>query len=193
MENNNDENMLVQQVLSGNRKAFELLVQRYEKLVLHIVTPLVGINADREDLCQDIFIKVYKSLNTFQFRSRLSTWIGNIAYNTCVNFIQKKRHNLLADVFTGDLATGIENGAFDVSAAGVAADPEEIFIKKQEIKYLAQAIEQLPVLQKTILLLFHQDGLSLQEISNIFELPVNTVKSHLFRARKSLKEQLNQK
>jgi RNA polymerase sigma-70 factor (ECF subfamily) len=94
-----NEPLLVKQVLSGNRKAFEGLVRQYEGLVLHIVTPLIGVNEDREDICQDIFTNVYEKLVTFQFKSKLSTWIGNIAYNTSINFLKKKKHILLNDLF----------------------------------------------------------------------------------------------
>ena len=85
-----DERELVSKVIAGNRKAFEQLVHQYENLVLHIVTPLIGVNADREDICQDVFIKVYEKLNQFEFKSSLATWIGRIAYNTSLSFLQKK-------------------------------------------------------------------------------------------------------
>lgn len=177
MDNVQDEKILVQQVLSGDRKAFERLVRQYEALVLHIVNPMIGNLADREDLCQEIFIKVYQHLNGLEFRSRLSTWIGTIAWNACVNFLQKKRNVAVADLFATD----------ETPSSGSPPTPEDLLIKKQEAKFLTSAIEQLPVVQKTVLLLFHHDDLSLEEIAQILGIPVNTVKSHLFRARKNLK------
>jgi RNA polymerase sigma-70 factor (ECF subfamily) len=177
MGNAQDEKKLVQQVLSGDRKAFERLVRQYEALVLHIVNPMIGNLADREDLCQEVFIKVYQCLNGFEFRSRLSTWIGTIAWNACVNFLQKKRDVPVGDLFAAD----------ETLSADSPPTPEDLLIKKQEAKHLTAAIEQLPAVQKTVLLLFHHDDLSLDEIAQILSIPVNTVKSHLFRARKNLK------
>lgn len=181
MDRNIDDRLLVRQVLSGNRKAFEQLVRQYEGLVLHIVTPIIGHTADREDICQDIFIKVYEKLETFQFRSKLSTWIGNIAYNTSINFLQKRKNILMGDLFS-------EQPGVDFSEETFNAD--EILIEKENTKLLLMAVDRLPGIQKSILLLFHMDELSLEEISQLMEIPVNTVKSHLFRARKSLKEML---
>ncbi|WP_198175046.1 RNA polymerase sigma factor [Spirosoma arboris] len=192
-QTNVDEQWLIEQVLSGDRKAFEGLICQYEGLVLHIVSPLVGINADREDVCQDIFMKVYEHLGTFQFRSKLSTWIGNIAYHTSLNFLQKKRNILLADLFPDNPETDSTNESVGNKWEDEALNPEQIIIKEQELTYLAEAIDQLPVLQKTVLLLFHQDELSLEEISQILDVPVNTIKSYLFRARKALKKTLRDK
>ena len=185
MYTNNEERWLVEQVLSGNRKAIGQLVTQYERLVLHIVTPLIGINEDREDLCQDIFLKVFEKLHTFEFRSKLSTWIGNIAYNSSINFITKKRNILFSE-----LAIDHED---DVSPATtmINEDPGQLMVAKEQLSFLQQAIDQLPPMQRTIILLFHYHDLSLDEISDITGDPVNTVKSHLFRARKKLKEKLS--
>ena len=185
MYTNNEERWLVEQVLSGNRKAIGHLVTQYERLVLHIVTPLIGVNEDREDLCQDIFLKVFEKLHTFEFRSKLSTWIGNIAYNSSINFIKKKRNILFSE-----LALDHDD---DISAAStmINEDPGQLMIAKEQLSFLQQAIEQLPPVQRTIILLFHYHDLSLDEISAITGDPVNTVKSHLFRARKKLKEKLS--
>ena len=187
----NEETYLVKQVLSGNREAFESLIRQYEGLVLHIVTPLIGINADREDICQDVFLKVYEKLNGFQFRSKLSTWIGNIAYNTSINFLKRKKNILLSDL------APTESGAEDditVAFGNVQQDDslnaEEILVEREKMSSLVKAIDELPALQRSILLLFYQDELTLEEIGEISEIPVNTVKSHLFRARRTLKEKL---
>jgi RNA polymerase sigma-70 factor (ECF subfamily) len=185
MVDSGTENILVNEVLIGNRKAFVKLIQQYEGLVLHIVTPLIGINQDREDICQDVFIKVYEKLNTFQFKSKLGTWIGNIAYNTSINFLTKKRNILLSDLLSTDDET-----AFIEKLESDYFNPEQIIIKKENLNDLNKSIDKLPELQRSILLLFYKDELSLDEISNIIEMPINTVKSHLYRARKSLKELL---
>jgi len=191
MKSEIDEKILIESVLLRDRVAFEKLIRQYERLVIHIVTPLINNEKDREDLCQDIFLKVYENLHTFQSRSALSTWIGNIAYNTSINFLRKKKNILLDDIFEpgndNDSAT-YEN----FINKNETQSPERLLIQKEESKLLHAAVDKLPVIQKTLLLLFHQDQLSLDEISVIVEMPVNTVKSHLFRARAGLKEMLIQ-
>ena len=185
MYTNNEERWLVEQVLSGNRKAIGQLVTQYERLVLHIVTPIIGVNEDREDLCQDVFLKIFEKLHMFEFRSRLSTWIGNIAYNSSINFIKKKR-NILFSELAKDHDEDISPGATMINE-----DPGQLMIAKEQLSFLQQAIDQLPPVQRTIILLFHYHDLSLDEIGVITGDPINTVKSHLFRARKKLKEHLS--
>jgi len=182
-----DEKYIIKEVLSGNREAFVLLIKQYEGLVLHIVTPLIGVNEDREDICQDIFIKVFEKLNSFQFNSKLGTWIGNIAYNTSINFLRKKRNILLSSLVMPEN----ELSFFETTSADFNS-PEQIFIKQEDISQLNLMIDKLTEIQKATLLLFYQDELSLEEISKILEMPVNTVKSHLFRAKKSLKQLMTQ-
>jgi RNA polymerase sigma-70 factor (ECF subfamily) len=192
MQGRIDEKLLVNEILSGNRKAFVRLVKQYEALVLHIVTPLIGVNENREDICQDVFIKVFENLPAFQFRSKLGTWIGNIAYNACINFLQKKRNVTLSDLITGYNSEPDGETWFD-NTRDSEISPEDIVIKKEETGKLVKAIDRLPEIQRSILLLFHQDELSIEEISKVMEMPVNTVKSHLFRARLALKAFLSAK
>lgn len=183
-----DEQSLVAAVLRGEKAAFKELVRSHERLVLHIVTPLIKDEHDRADISQDVFLKVYEKLHTFQFRSKLSTWIGNIAYNTSVNFLKKRKTVLLDDLpGPGDKDEG---HSFQAILAAAVPSPEHFIIRKQDQALLRRAIDDLSPVQKTVLLLFHQDELSLEEISAIAEMPLNTVKSHLFRARRTLKERL---
>lgn len=186
-----DEKVLVEEVLLENRAAFEKLIRQYGGLVIHIVVPLIKNQSDREDISQDVFLKVYEKLHTFQFRSKLSTWIGNIAYNTSINLLRKKKNVLLDDIFK----SSDENDSVvyeNFISKNETKSPEGILIVKEESKLLEVAVGKLPAIQKTLLLLFHQDELSLDEISGIIEMPINTVKSHLFRARANLKEMLLQ-
>jgi RNA polymerase sigma factor (sigma-70 family) len=191
MKSEFNEKVLVESVLLKDRAAFEKLIRQYEGLVIHIVLPLIKNENDREDICQDVFMKVYEKLHTFQFRSKLSTWIGNIAYNTSLNYLKKNKNVLIDDIFKSDnynYSAAYEN----IPDKNETQSPERILIKKEENNLLALAVEKLPAIQKTLLLLFHQDELSLDEISVIVEMPLNTVKSHLFRARSNLKEMLIQ-
>jgi RNA polymerase sigma factor (sigma-70 family) len=187
--NDNDDALLITAVLRKDVNAFRKLVIQYERLVISIVFKMIDQKEDCEDICQDVFLKVYENLPSFRFQSRLSTWIGNIAFNTCVNFLQKRKHILLEDlakpVYPDDdgCQTKIK---LSIEDAGNA--PDKILLQKEQGALLSAGIEQLSIIQKTVLQLFHQNGLSLQEVSEVTGLPVSTVKSHLFRARKYLKE-----
>ena len=186
-----EDSSLVTAVVKGDNNAFRRLVTRYEKLVVGIVYKMIARKEDCEDLCQDVFLKVYERIGTFRFQSKLSTWIGSIAFNTCVNFLQKRKQLLLEDLRKpksddDEPASHIEMTFQDI---GTAAD--ERIISKEREQVLLKSIEELSVIQKTVLYLFHQMDLSLQEISELTDLPTSTVKSHLFRARKKLREQMN--
>src|SRR5437868_4788421 len=102
MHQNIDEAGLVRAVLHGERSAFERLVRQYEKLVLHIVTPLAGTGLDREDICQEVFIKVYTNLSKFHFKSKLSTWIGSIAYNHSLSYLSRKKGITMSELYGDD-------------------------------------------------------------------------------------------
>lgn len=178
---------MVSAIQAGERLAFVRLINEYERLVLHIVSPLIEGEHDRADVCQDVFIKVHRQLGSFQFRSRLSTWIGSIAYNTAINFLRKKKSLLLEDIL-GNGKT--DDGDFNPDIADTAGLPDALLMQKQTHEILHRSIDTLPAVQKTILRLFHADELPLEEISLIVGMPVNTVKSHLFRARRNLKNTL---
>ena len=183
MEENTDEVALVKAVLAGERLAFERLVRQYERLVLHIVTPIAGTGADREDICQDTFIKVYTNLSSFQFKSKLSSWIGRIAYNNSINFITKKKSVSMSELFGDEDSTMPQ-------LADAALNSEEDLMRDEHLKDLSSAMSQLPPIQNTILLLFHFDELSLDEIAKMMNISLGAVKTHLFRARRKLKDVL---
>ena len=182
---------LVTAVVKGDTGAFRKLISRYEKLVVGIVYKMISRKEDCEDLCQDVFLKVYERIGTFRFQAKLSTWIGSIAFNTCVNFLEKRKPVLLGDLKkAGD--EDEENESYtELTFQDLDSAPDEKLLNKEREQVLLMSIEELSVIQKTVLYLFHQMDLSLQEISNLTNLPTSTVKSHLFRARKKLREQIN--
>ena len=89
--NTQDDARLVKAVIRGDTTAFKHLVNRYEKLVCSIVFKMVEGTEDREDICQEVFLKVYDKLPSFRFEAKLSTWIGNIAFNASINHLRKKK------------------------------------------------------------------------------------------------------
>jgi RNA polymerase sigma factor (sigma-70 family) len=171
---------LVQQVLNGNNNAFRFLVAKHQRLVVHIVGRIVQQQEDVEDVCQEVFIKVFRKLKKFRGESKLSTWIAKIAYNTSISHIRKGKHDAQS---------------YDEKPLLIATERDESLnqklIEREEAKkYLMQFIEKLPVQYRTVLTLFHLEEFSYREIEEITEMPEGTIKSYLSRARQLLKDQL---
>ena len=176
---------LINRIISGEKDAFAGLIEQYKKLVFHIVFRIVKSEEEREDICHDVFIKVYQGLKGFKGDCKLSSWIGRIAYNTSLNHIGKRHDDLWEDM-------GSREGFLE-SVNGNGHQPDHFATQNDYSHILRSEISQLPELQKIIISLYHFDDLSYKEISDITALPDGTVKSYLFRARQSLKERLEKK
>ena len=180
---------LVRLILKGNIKIFEEIINKYQRLVLSIAVRFTNNQYDREEVCQEIFIKVYQNLSGFNFNSKLSTWIGKIAYNHCINYVNKNSKYSTTDSIDGLYENGnlgSNKSQFENINSTINTDFEE-----KEIYILVRNnINRLPELYQTIINLFHLQEMSYKEISEILTLPEGTVKSYLFRSRKLLKEKL---
>lgn len=177
------EQALVDNILSGNRDAFRDFMSQYQSLVAHVVYRMVPNEADRQDVCQDVFVKAYRNLDGFQFEAKLSTWLARIAYNTALNHLEKRRVDLFDDV------TSEAHQLEDTPAVGRALD-EKVAVS-DSARLVRMEIDRLPVLYGTILSLYHLEEMSYREIADVMQLPEGTVKSYLFRARKMLKDRLS--
>jgi RNA polymerase sigma factor (sigma-70 family) len=180
-----DSKLLVKKTLAGSRNAFESIIRQHQRLVSHIVFRMVSNTTDREDVCQDIFLKVYQHLGGFQFESKLSTWIARISYNTCLNYLEKKKVPLFEDISAEERS--LER------LPGSAPGPDRIVEDKEVSSLMHSEIEKLPVHYRAIITMYHIDRMSYREMGEVMGLPQGTVKSHLFRARKLLKERLTSK
>ncbi|HKK20529.1 MAG TPA: sigma-70 family RNA polymerase sigma factor [candidate division Zixibacteria bacterium] len=169
-------------VLEGTVNAFEVIVNDHKRLVASIVGRMVRLDQDREDICQDVFVKVYQSLGRFKFGAKLSTWIARIAYNTCLNHLEKHQVPLLGD-------SANEDETCD-SFADEKSSVDRQFEESELGKILIEEIASLPAQYRVIVTLYHLEEMSYGEIADVTCLPDGTVKSHLFRARKLLKDRL---
>ena len=183
-----DEKALIKKIIRGDKNSFSLLVKDYKRLVAHIVYTNVKNQNDRDDLCQEIFLKIYMNLDTFKFESKLSTWIGRIAYNSCVNFF-KKNKTIWENMDINQEETG-DNSVYEVEYDSAESLPVLEIHNRETSRILRQAIIKLPGNYQTIITLFHLDELCYKEIADILNLSVNHIKVNLFRARKLLKEKI---
>ncbi len=177
--NNDTDKYLVAKVLSGNTPAFATIIKNTEHLVAQIVCKMIVNAEDRKDLAQEIYLKVYKNLQGFKFQSKLSTWIAQVAYNACFDQLRKKQ--LVTDELT--IADNDDN-------RGHAEETIFSMEQKELVSILNNGIQQLPPVYQTLITLYHKEEMSYTEITQITGLPEGTVKSYLFRARKTLKETL---
>lgn len=188
MSNQKDEQLsdqrLVTAVLNGDNQAFGLIIKKTEGLVAQMTFKMINSPGDRKDIAQDVYLKAFKNLRGFKFQSKLSTWIGQIAYNTCLHYLEKKRL-VLIDNFGEDGETAENNLNKDVRN-----DTEEKLFNKELSNMLHTEIEQLKPLYRTLISLYHQEEMSYAEIAEITSLPEGTVKNYIFRARKILKENI---
>jgi RNA polymerase sigma-70 factor (ECF subfamily) len=169
----------IPKILKGDLGVFELLVKQYERLVYTVVSRVLNQQEDIEDVCQEVFIKVHRSLRNFKFASRLSTWIARIAYLSSINYL--KKYKKLNTAFSPD---DLEQVHF------TEENPETAAFSKDASAYINRLMNELPEVYRTVLTLYHLQEFSYQEIAAITGMPEGTVKSYLFRARKMMKEKL---
>jgi len=177
-----DEKQLVKRIIDGDSRAFREFVDSYKRLVAHIVFRMVNNDVDREDLCQDVFVKAYQNMQGFQFQSKLSTWLARITYNTCINYLEKKKIPLFDDTTPDDL--NFED------YVTYESDPYTTTEEADTSHFIRRYINALPILYRTVITLYHLDNLKYAEIAEVMNIPEGTVKSHLFRARSLLKASL---
>ena len=188
---NTTDRHLVDRVLGGETNAFGIIIRNTENLVAKIIFDMIMNDGDKKDIAQDVYLKAYQKLPGFKFQSKLSTWIGQICYNTCIDHLRKKKLVLAENIFEEE--AGRENDMLDMmnSTQGNFDEPVDTFVIGKNISEIVKKkIEKLPAIYKTLISLYHNEELSYDEIGTITGLPAGTVKSYLFRARRQLKNDL---
>jgi RNA polymerase sigma-70 factor (ECF subfamily) len=178
---------LVDLAIEGRREAFEVLVRRHQKPLLNYLHRLTGARDGAMDLAQEVFIKVYVSLSSFDPQYRFTTWLYRIASNCAIDHLRKKQLRTYAiDPSPGD---GDHAGA-ESRLCGHDPAPDEVLRLREIEKKLDAAIAALPVAYRQLILLRHKQHCRYDEIARITTLPIGTVKNRIFRAREMLKSQL---
>ena len=169
-----EESLLVEQILSGEKELFRLLIQQYQQKVHAMGMGFFHNEEDAADFTQDVFIRCYRSLASFRGHSRFSTWLYRIAYNTAVNNINRRKeyHSLAEDPL-------MEEG------------PEQLFLRLAASQAVRSAVAQLPEKYRICVDLYFFYDCTIKEVEVITGFPENTVKSHVFRAKKLLKDKLD--
>jgi RNA polymerase sigma-70 factor (ECF subfamily) len=181
---------LVEKVISGDTSIFKTIIKNTEGLVTQIVFKMIPNNEDRKDIAQDVYLKVFQNLRSFRFQSKLSTWIAQICYNICLNYLEKKKLILPENISN---ANHPDDDALEILSNRnqvLKNDTEDLLFQKELSEILKSEIEKLSPVYKTLITLYHNEELSYSEIAQITELPEGTVKNYLFRARKELRDNI---
>lgn len=176
-----DDHELIAQVRNGNTSALRFLVDKHKNLVWHMVLRMTNRQEDAEDLCQDIFLRVLKDIKNFRGDSKLSTWIGSVAYNVCVDHLRKKGRE---KVFPTEDLRPLCSGRASAEASIGKTDRAEIK------RIVHQLVDMLPVNYRTVITLYHLEDCSYREIAEITGMPEGTVKSYISRAREMIRESM---
>jgi len=174
---------LVAACIEGEKNSFEELVSRYKNLVYSVVLRMVTDKEDANDLAQEVFIKIYRNLEKYSEEYKFSTWTIRIATNHVIDWRRKKKYETVSiDDEENTVAGGL--------MANSGASPEDEYIADEQSRMLRDLVAGLPDIYRVPIVLYHEQGLSYQEISEITGEPLSKVKNRIFRGRKLLKESL---
>jgi len=173
---------------SGNMAAFDILLAKYRKPIVHFMFRMVHNQAVAEELAQEVFLRVYRSRETYRAEARFSTWLYRIATNLGVNHARDTRHERSASTVyldEPDSETGTTPDVADVTPS-VEAD----ILRRERMKAIREHVLALPERQKTAVLMHKYEGLDYKQIGDILKLSESATKSLLFRAYQTLREKL---
>jgi RNA polymerase sigma-70 factor (ECF subfamily) len=174
---------LVERAQRGDKHAYELLVTKYQRRLARLISRFVRDAGEVEDVTQEAFIKAYRALPTFRGESAFYTWLYRIGINTAKNYLLAlKRRAPTSTLFDADEAEGFE----DAGLLQEVSTPENELMSKQVVAVVNSSLQQLPDDLRTALTLREIEGLSYEEIADVMNCPVGTVRSRIFRAREAI-------
>ena len=185
-QNNSVDKQLVERVRRGDKRAFDLLILKYQHKIISIVGRYLGDQNDVQDVSQETFIKAYRAIPNFRGESAFYTWLYRIAVNTAKNhLVSKSRRPPNIDV-------DIDDGEFQNNSAVLRDNesPQASLATSQMEQVIFRSIENLPSELRIAVTLREFDGLSYEEIARIMDCPVGTVRSRIFRAREAIEKKI---
>jgi RNA polymerase sigma-70 factor (ECF subfamily) len=171
-----DETLLIKKVQEGDIDAFKEIIILYKKPMYNLCFRMLNSREEAEDATQEAFIKIYRGINTYNAKYKLSSWVFKIASNVCIDAIRKRKTYTVSidDYEIPDKYT-----------------PEENYIDSEMKRDVNAAVESLPQIYKEVIIYYHFMNLSYKEISDILDMPMTKVKNRLYRARLILKQKLH--
>jgi len=182
-----DEHETIRRVLDGDYDAFETFVEKYQARIYRHICKMVPDRQQAQDLLQETFLSAYRGLGGFTGASSFSTWLFKIATNTALMFLRKHQPECIE---YDDHLENVKKSDVVPSATAFVSTPLEMLLSVEGRKKIEEAIDSLPVLYRSVLILRDVEGFSIEEVSQITETSVAAVKSRLHRARHAVREAL---
>jgi RNA polymerase sigma-70 factor (ECF subfamily) len=181
-----DDNSLVGLVKAGHSEIYDEIVKRYEKKLFSYIYRLVGNKEEAEDILQNVFVKAYRNIRTFDIERKFSSWIYRIAHNEAINFLKKK--NKKKFISWEDIVTSKDK----IETKSEERSPIDVWIRKESAIEVKKAMERLPEKYRKVLMLRYFSEKSYEEIGKTLKSPVNTVGTLINRAKKKLMAIINE-
>lgn len=181
--------ILIKSALAGEQGSYDRLMKKYYNLIQSLVYRMIFNKEDVEDLTQEAFIKAFNSLHKFDREFAFSTWLYKIATNNCIDYLRKKK----LTTFSIDKEISSEDDDLRFEIPDEEHKPDKRVMNEQREEIIKQAIDGLPDKYRKVILLRHKEEKDYEEIAEELDIPLGTVKAHLFRARELLNKFLKDK
>lgn len=188
-ESREEDSFLIRRALEGDQRAFKKLKQKYYEAIHSLIYRMIREKEEVEDLTQEAFIKAFTSLSSFNDEYAFSTWLYKIATNNCIDYIRRKK----LQTFSIDKPIDSGDGDYTYELPDLTYKPDQDMMDRQRKKLLEDAINSLPPKYRRVIQLRHTEEKEYQEIAKILNLPLGTVKAHIFRAREMLNRYLRKR
>ena len=177
-----EETEILRRIREGETELFGRLVEAHQKRIFRVVLYYVRDTVEADTLTQDTFSRAFEYIHRFRGEAQLETWLTRIAINVCLNYLKKRQQELKRTAM--EVREGEEDdlGAAVLALPHPGASPEEQLLRREALHRVDRAVSLMSEHQKTVFLLRHYEGMSLEEIAGITRMNTGTIKSHLFRA-----------
>jgi RNA polymerase sigma factor (sigma-70 family) len=184
-----EDKLWIKAALEGDQDAYKKLMKKYFGAISHLIARMIGYHPDVEDLAQEAFIKAFHSLASFNDEFAFSTWLYKIATNNCIDYLRKRK----LKTFSIDKPLRGLDGDQHFEIPDHSMLPDSPILQTQQTMTIEEAIAALPEKYKIVIDLRHKQEKSYEDIADILNLPLGTVKAHIFRAREMLNRHLRGK
>lgn len=188
-DSRSEDSEIIHRALQGDESAYRRLMEKYHDAIANFIYRMIRDREQVEDLTQEAFIKAFSSLASFNEEFAFSTWLYKIATNNCIDYIRKRKMQM----YSIDKPIESKDGDFSFELPDDSAEADQDIITDQRSAMLRDAINALPEKYRRVIQLRHAEERSYEEIAQMLDLPIGTVKAHIFRAREILYRQLRHK
>ncbi len=181
--------ILIKDALEGDQRAYDVLINKYRGSVYNLIHRMIENRQEAEDIVQETFIKAFNALKTFNEEFAFSTWLFKIATNNCIDTLRKRK----LQTYSIDTPVQTKDGEVSRDFADERYSPEQSTISSESTSIILDSVESLPKKYQLVINMRHKEDRSYEEISELLDIPIGTVKARIFRAREILKRKLKER